>query len=204
MKLYSLNSTVSGLQILLWTKVYIFSDSLLSDYHGYISEPPNIPSDHTKQFLDTTTNGDLPRSILKCRRVFTFIALQTTVDTFLNLIEIMSSTHEFFALAEALKPTVGGTSPAMLQLSDGSTCVIQLSLFTCLIIVSLFTVLTTVTTLALSFAFLQFSGQGTRQPQAPPRKSVMRHRRVMGQRPKTVIRHHVCRHLDPGSIHQSF
>ena len=42
---------VSGLQILFWTKVYIFSDGFLSDSNLQ----PNIPSDHTKQFLDITT-----------------------------------------------------------------------------------------------------------------------------------------------------
>ena len=44
---------VSGLQILFCTKVYIFSDSLL----GHRDRSPNIPSDHTKQFLDITTHG---------------------------------------------------------------------------------------------------------------------------------------------------
>ena len=60
---------------------------------------------------------------------------------------------------------VGSISPAIMQpITDGPTCVTELSLVPCLVIEGLFMVLTTVIMLFLSFDFVFFYTRGTRQP----------------------------------------
>ena len=62
-----------------------------------------------------------------------------------------------------------------------------------LYIVSLFIILTAVTTFTLFFLFVYTRWHAQQPPQAPWWKWVMRHRRVLQQRPKAVIRHRHCR-----------